>query len=805
MTRSGRTGRQADRKRLKSRVSHAAETRDTQENEKARSQQPSIGIENHDVTADIETDAGSPFSHSETSIFPRWLPWLIVMVTLSVRVHHVLQPTNWWILHPDEVFQTVEVAHTEAFQFGFRSYEYLPPPPDSMVNVSISQARAREVATGMYSLRSFILPKLLSAAILMARMAGISYTPFMVCKLVHVVITSFLPLAVFRFTVALEKSVDAGNLAAIFVSSSLVLNVLGTHTFINSFTATFDFIALGTFINILQRVEKQTDIKVAAKRRLSLYNHLPDTSHDQSGEDLSDVNGNFPKRHNNNLKRKTGYFTNKIDNFKRWIQLGRELSSGFIIAVCVYIRIDSTALSLAMVLAFIKRRSKIKKYFMCVRDYQWFFAGVFVGLVLGGFYDYLYYDSWFISPWQWVKFNTLSKSSGTVFGVSPFYYYIAELLKKEQFFIIFVVVIVVELIMKAIYNRYDGYNAITYFSESHLVFMFLLILYSSNGHKELRFLHNCIVIMYVSFASAIMFFYKMFTQSGKNQNNTQYCKLCIYTFIVLFVSSQSLCFLNMSSNEKSKWSYAGRTDSWAVNTGLHFIGRQNDVTGILLDRPLHLTAGYSIFNKDVPIFALNKYEFMEFNKEKMAYLKTFDETQHGLANYRFHTFGQIRDFVSVYNTPYLYKQLLKKVEYNYLVLEVNREFENTGGYEEVFRVGNTKVMRRTFDRKSEEKMAEVANRIPVGTNATILEYEGDWLSHFGLYDKAIERLIHSNALVPKRLGPYQLLLDVYRRTGEASYYNKVLDACSQFHQQNTCLKPYNSIQLHSEYYSFLVK
>lgn len=40
--------------------------------------------------------------------FPKRLPWLLVALTLTFRLHYVLQPVNWWILHPDEIFQTTE-------------------------------------------------------------------------------------------------------------------------------------------------------------------------------------------------------------------------------------------------------------------------------------------------------------------------------------------------------------------------------------------------------------------------------------------------------------------------------------------------------------------------------------------------------------------------------------------------------------------------------------------------------------------------------------------------------------------------
>ena len=41
-------------------------------------------------------------------IFPWWFPGVVFLVTVLVRMHYVYQPANWWVLHPDEVFQSVE-------------------------------------------------------------------------------------------------------------------------------------------------------------------------------------------------------------------------------------------------------------------------------------------------------------------------------------------------------------------------------------------------------------------------------------------------------------------------------------------------------------------------------------------------------------------------------------------------------------------------------------------------------------------------------------------------------------------------
>ncbi|RUS70683.1 hypothetical protein EGW08_021559 [Elysia chlorotica] len=61
-------------------------------------------------------------------LFPRWTPWVVTLVTFAIRVHHVMQPRNWWVLHPDEIYQSMEVAHSELFGYGHRPYEFIAPP-----------------------------------------------------------------------------------------------------------------------------------------------------------------------------------------------------------------------------------------------------------------------------------------------------------------------------------------------------------------------------------------------------------------------------------------------------------------------------------------------------------------------------------------------------------------------------------------------------------------------------------------------------------------------------------------------------
>lgn len=40
-------------------------------------------------------------------VAPRRLEWLVFLVTVCWRVYYVYRKENWWILHPDEIFQSI--------------------------------------------------------------------------------------------------------------------------------------------------------------------------------------------------------------------------------------------------------------------------------------------------------------------------------------------------------------------------------------------------------------------------------------------------------------------------------------------------------------------------------------------------------------------------------------------------------------------------------------------------------------------------------------------------------------------------
>ena len=85
-----------------------------------------------------------------------------------------------WLIHLI-LHINISVAHSDVFGYGFRTYEYLPPPSHDFVNSSIiSDAHAHAIKHGMFSLRSFLLPKVLALVLTISDMCGSNTSPYLV-------------------------------------------------------------------------------------------------------------------------------------------------------------------------------------------------------------------------------------------------------------------------------------------------------------------------------------------------------------------------------------------------------------------------------------------------------------------------------------------------------------------------------------------------------------------------------------------------------------------------------------------------
>ena len=96
------------RHRRKSKLNNSKEIR-TVEEMCDRNEEPRTTAIPPCVEAETTTENSMPqASCNMADLFPRNTHWLVFLFTLVFRVWYVSRKENWWILHPDEIYQTLE-------------------------------------------------------------------------------------------------------------------------------------------------------------------------------------------------------------------------------------------------------------------------------------------------------------------------------------------------------------------------------------------------------------------------------------------------------------------------------------------------------------------------------------------------------------------------------------------------------------------------------------------------------------------------------------------------------------------------
>ncbi|OWF40950.1 uncharacterized protein LOC110463146 [Mizuhopecten yessoensis] len=976
-------------------------------------------------------------------LFPRKSVWIVFVITLCIRLRYVSKGENWWILHPDEIFQSVEVAHSELYGYGFRPYEYMPPLDGA--NTTTSVGRLQENMLGMYSLRSFLYPKLLAAALYVATLCGYTGSPMLFWKMFHTFVTSCLPIAVYTFTKSLYQSRDVAVLASVLSSTSVFLYVLGTHTLVNSFVSPFLFWSLVPLINLLvnksesqnrvrtpkpevkasisdtagvtfkskeisnkdkstgdqevdvenlqPEVEYYDECRKAEQKTMEThtvgeivppkngnvecettestncisnggiakpltettnglypYTTLPssgnrltkgiiyeimhhckeqsrltmpyfkyrqntfmsgDRKHvtyledtlicydspgiiehqmgvdfNHNSSDLHKPNYEIPQQRNDtkvseienvaeriskscsivndsnktqenigsqhhesssidkNICKGDCQSTNEIigqsrpmpDIYDKNAMNGRQihspnerneaplekelvqtvsaddrdcdvdssrtslfvnfkmtyLFSGFTLAMCIYIRADLLVFIAFLVLPYGRRMcdcnllTSLPVLLYCI--------GLMAGLSFGIFDDCYSYRSLVISPWQWVNFNVIRDRSAIFFGTKHWSFYIRALFTKDEVMSACLVVSALTFTAMKCKKIRDHERFMTVNVRLFISLLAFFITHSLNSHKEVRFLHDFIVLLLTFYASFIVILIKTCKEYLIQNNLSQLSHSIEVAFVVYLCSSQWRYFPGPTSG----WAYRGLLNTNHVNVCLDFLRQQNDVTGVFVDTSIHETGAFSTLHKNVPLIALIHKEFYEFEADSRLSLKSALSYLSRTNNLSLSVLTQVSDFISVYNTPYLLKTLINKPVYNYLVMSTDRAFIEVG-FREVYRIGDMRILKRSFISEDEVKLKAIASRIQLGPNCKILNYEANWLLTFGQYDKAISKLSYSLELDKTNLQAHQLLMEVRRRQGDVTGARVVYKMCGQYHGHRSCTSRPGRITIHEEY------
>ena len=313
--------------------------------------------------------------------------------------------------------------------------------------------------------------------------------------------------------------------------------------------------------------------------------------------------------------------------------------------------------------------------------------------------------------------------------------------------------------------------------------LLLLGFYSFREHKELRFVHNAIVLMLISFASVFSIAIKELLCPRLGPGRV---RAIVLALLSLLAADQWSSFPSSRDRSNRAWAYQGIWDSHDVNACLSFVGAQKDATGVFVDSNFHVTGGYTLLHRDVPLFTLLVHEFVEFEAGARIDLHK-PSLLDGTRNVSYFTIDRLSNLVSVQNAGYMVRLLIQKKQYNYLVMARQRKFLAIG-YKEAFAQGTMRVMKRTFDPEEERQLQAMAAKAPMGVNATVLKYEGDVLFRFHRFQLALERYQAAFQLDPAQAPLFQAIGACKLKLGDQSGARLWIETCAQRFGPSECEK-----------------
>ena len=505
-------------------------------------------------------------------------------------------------------------------------------------------------------------------------------------------------------------------LSAILTTFSLHLSVLGTHTLINSFISPFLFISLDFILKqIITSPDHERNCEAADTQDIQESFLSKDKTKNNGyaiNGDACDINSNHKViTESNPVNNNVGNVSISKRNNPNGQSLAlcanviKLISSGFALAILCYTRPDTfifLALSgLCFLIAFYNLIPLITLFYLSAT----LGGGFIIGVIVGGAIDSYTYGSWFLSPLQWYRLNAASHIPSILYGSQSPYQYIFDMFascKTDMWLNIFFCIALTLTITRS--QHMDSRDRKSIFSLVITSF-FVLMVYSIIGHKEIRFVHNILVVINIlnAFAlhSTLQYVNNFLNLARKNIQAT------ILLFSVLFAINSYINFPQYQKNINLPWNTVTPSDSSDINQCLHFIGQSNNVTGVFLDGSIYMTAGYSILNHDVPLITLIHHEYHEYRPG--GYKPRSDLPYKSPNNIR--VINRYSDIIDVTNIHYLLKRLLESHEYNVIVVGKKRakSFHSIGFNKKLFTTGQFSVLQRELWQEKKTKIIRNRN------------------------------------------------------------------------------------------------
>lgn len=405
----------------------------------------------------------------------------------------------------------------------------------------------------------------------------------------------------------------------------------------------------------------------------------------------------------------------------------------FALSLCCYVRPDSALLIVGVVWLLVPW-SHLLHAATSRRTVVGVVAGCLAGVLLGVCDDVYFYGFFTVTPWNWFWFNVASGVQAQLFGTDSIMIYLHELLWKNAGMRMLFAANVIALVLM-IRPSQERTNKICFRTEKTLRFisclLIMLVIFSLQGHKEVRFIYNAMVVYLCISAASIVSLAHMFLKKPS------FRAVSVAMVTILYAVSQWLDFPTPGDLSARTWTYRESMDSYDVSRCVRFISRQSDVRGVFINKHLYTFGGYTMLGHDVPILVRTFSGYHEYGFS--ARTKTTSRNWFGSSKeISIATSSRVSNLFSDFNKPHLLLHLITHTEYNYLVLDVEDDFFQAS-FKQVYVHGPLKVLKRLGSKADEKKLSALFPALKVTPSADILEKEAQELFAFGLKERADER------------------------------------------------------------------
>lgn len=488
-----------------------------------------------------------------------------------LRMFYALTATG--IYHPDEIFQSLEMAHYLVYGYGFIPPEFMLSNPDTP-----SYAKAR----------SWIIPLMIAGIMYIGEFLHLPYWGG-ILPLVRVLVglNSFLLIpATRKLGENISGDSKIGYLSGFFVAIWWKIAYITSRPL-------FNVIFLPIFIYA---------IAVFYERRIE--------------------------------------FSSEPISLKEWIVY----FFGF--GISTYVRVDFLIILFGF--AVVHQWSDVlegnKEKFK--NDLSYLLTPASLGWLFGMTIDAFMYEGlkdFGVVPVQWFKFNILEGRSDD-FGVVPFGWYAYRLVIENGLTLVSVTMLLFFLFVVNVYRRrrellvviFPNSRLLKEFSRLFVVVIISWMIYetpwrsgllfwNSASHKEERFVMNLYILYFVLIAMFVFLFGEFMEKVLSASSGSKKSKLpkinpqslyhgIVFVFI-LFISLSSLFHMVFTPV------FQFGTD---INSGITYVGKQEDLEGLIIVEKWFLTGAYTYLHQDVPVYWVNStytYELtVGFNEGKYNYL-----------------------------------------------------------------------------------------------------------------------------------------------------------------------------------------